>query len=232
MKKNAFVHASLALAIAAALAACGGGGGAPYENGGNNGGGNNGGGNGNPSSGISIRVGSGDTITTIAQEIKYRQRFAVTVSDSAGKPVQGATISVRAMPYAYANGSWAGGTQTRSATCNTEDTNGNDIADAGEDINNNGRLDPPSASVVAKLEGGVNVTDADGIAYIVADWNKSDASWIFFTLAVSATGASGATELVESSPNTTGFVVGDESKDSSAFTYSPFGQSGSCSDAS
>lgn len=224
------VQGLVAAAAAALLISCGGGGGAPYANGGNGGtSGGNGGGSGGATSGISVRVVAGDTIETTAQETKYRQRFTVTVSNSNGLPVQGATISVKSKPVGYWKGEWSAGKTVPldPIFCPTEDGNGDDFLNAGEDKNGNGRLDPPAATVVAKLENSAT-TDASGITYIVADWGKSDASWVAFALQVTATGASGATELVETTASGTGFVAGDESKPTSAFTRSPFGKLQDC----
>ena len=229
MKKTTLVQGLVAAAVAALLVACGGGGGAPYQDNGNGGTGGNGGGSGGSTSGISVRVVAGDTISTTAQETKYRQRFTVTVSNADGLPVQGATISVKSKPVGYWKGKWENGqtVPTEPIFCPTEDTDGDDRLDAGEDKNGNGRLDPPAATVVAKLESSTK-TDASGITYIVADWGKSDASWVAFALSVTATGTSGATELVETTASGTGYVVGDESKSTSAFTTSPFGITQDC----
>lgn len=242
MKKMTLVQGLVAAAVTAVLMACGGGG-APYANNGN------GGGTGSgsvitatdPSNTISISVGRGDTIEVTATDIKYRKRFAVTVSDTNGRPIKGAPVSVVVKPLAYFKGQWnsSGGggagstptvTQAISVACANEDTNGNNILDAGEDINNSGQLEPRIAQVVAGPENGVNTTDAQGVVYVIAEWAKSDASWIAFNLVLTTTGTSGATEVSVVARNTTGYAQGDESKPTSAFTYSPFGTSTSCTD--
>lgn len=182
-----------------------------------------------PSNSISISVGRGDTIETTATDIKYRKRFAVTVSDTNGKPVQGAFVTVKVSPLAFIKGSFdSAGVRTVADICPNEDTNKNNILDPGEDKNGNGELDPRISRVVAGAEGGNQTTDSQGIVYVIAEWAKSDAAWIGFNLEFSTTGKAGATEVTVVSPNTTSYAEGDDTKPSSAFKRSPFGVNAGC----
>lgn len=226
MKKTVLVQGLVAAAAAALLISCGGGGGAPYANGGTGG---NGGGNTvtqpSPDQTWAISVGYGDTIETAAQETAYRKRFRVSVASKTSGPIKGATVGYKVIPRAFAKGSWASGTQT-ATWCPREYLD--DTLTTGTDLNGNGELDPRPSLFVATAEN-TNVTNAAGEVFITVDWPKNYASWVAFDLVAWTTGATGATEVTVRTPTGAGFVAGDQTKDSSAFGYSPFGLGTSCS---
>jgi hypothetical protein len=223
-----------AFALALTLAACSGGGGDA---------GNTGSGTpttagttpvevASPSSAVSVAIGSGDTIETTAKEIKYAYRYAVTVSDANGKPVVGAKVTMRVVPTGFFKGRWVDGADDKrvqqvAAFCPTEDLNENEILDAGEDTNGDGDITPQKAEVVAVIEG-TDITDNQGIVFVRIEWNKSHASWLTYRLTASASvqGSEGS-RIYDTGA---GWVAGDESKDTSAFVFSPYGVSSSCSD--
>lgn len=262
MKKSFYASTVLAVALTSLLLACGGGGGNPGKVAGVEGTSSlpNTGGSPtvsatSPDQSISLTVGSGDTIQTTANEIKYRKIFAATVTDKKGTPIQGARVSVSAQMLGYLKGSWRllpsgtnasgstefaigqeafgnGGLVTSysfNAVCPNEDLNGNNILDAGEDANGSGELEPRIASVVVGAVDGKDLTDAQGIVYIAVEYAKKDASWLAYQLTVSTSdGASNATEVTTKFKQWTGWVAGDETKDTNPFQTSRFGVQAGC----
>lgn len=244
MKKSFYASTALAVALTSLLLACGGGGGSPGKIEGV------GGTTGlpisneipvisatSPDNSISISVGSGDTISTTARDIKYRIVFAATVTDTDGRPIKGAKVNVTAQMLGYRKGTWRQlpdglgfltWQQDTLASCANEDLNGNNILDVGEDTNNSGSLEPRIASVVVGAVDGLNTTDSQGIVYIAVEYAKADATWLDYRLTVSTTGVLGATEVTTAFDQRTAYAVGDESKDSSPFRTSRFGVQAGC----
>lgn len=250
MKKSLYVSTALAVSLTSLLLACGGGGGDPGKTGtGGTGGPTANGGSGavsstSPDKSISLTVGSGDTIQTTANEIKYRKIFAATVTDANGTPVRGAKVSVKAEMLGYLKGYWnfsepvqqiayginglLNNNSSWDSVCPNEDTNNNNILDAGEDTNGSGELEPRIASVVTGALDGIDTTDSQGIVYIAVEYAKADASWLSYQLTVSTTGLSGATEVTTKFKQWTGWVAGDESAETNPFKHSRFGKQAGC----
>lgn len=199
-----------------------------------------------PASAVSVAIGQGDTIETTAAEIKYKKRFAVTVSDARGLPVVGAKVSAKVLMSGFYKGriffdaagkfanigiaadTSSAGFNTRvgdAVFCPSEDLNKNDIKDPGEDINGDGFLTPARAEVVAAIEGS-DITNAQGIVFIVVEYSKEKAIWLEYEL--QATASVTGTEGVASKTQRTSFVVGDEEKPSAQFVYSPYGITAGC----
>jgi hypothetical protein len=200
-----------------------------------------------PASAVSVAIGQGDTIETTAQEIKYKKRFAVTVSDANGLPVVGAKVTAKVIMSGFYKGRFFRNSTTLAITgygvaqdasqagyeinagdvqfCQSEDINRNEINDPGEDVNGDGHLTPAKAEVVASVEG-ADVTNSQGIVYVVAEYYKSSATWVEFELVASAnvTGTEGTASRFQR----TSYVVGDEIKASTQFVYSPFGVTAGC----
>lgn len=232
-----------AMATAALLVACGGGGGSAGTASGTatvtptpTSSGDNTGSTANPADAVSVVIGSGDKIETTAQDIKYRYRYAVTVRDKDGLPVKGAVVSVTAQPTRYFKGVWgltsSTGTeraQTVSASCSAEDVNNNNVLDTGEDTNGDGILTPEKAQIVTIIEDGVNETNSQGIVYVIAEHNKSHATWFEYTL--TATAAVTGTEGTAKRTDIASYVAGDQDSVSIPFARSPYGVSSSCDNA-
>jgi len=185
---------------------------------------------------VLIRVGTDNLIQS--DPPLYRKIWVAIVTDTAGRAVQGATVTFALRsgtatnpggflkgryvlpPPAPAPQLW---TQSVSAICANEDANFNAVLDPGEDLNGNGLLDPPGVSDVNPT----GVTDASGFAQATISYPKNYASWAQVTLEAS-TGGAGAT------PATATFFLDGLASDYSDLTIappgdiSPFGQSGSC----
>lgn len=234
------IKLALAVGVLAALSGCGGGGGCasstctPANNTPDLG---------SPSA-VSISIGSGDKIEVTAKETKYAFRYAVTVSDAAGRPVVGAVVS----PTVEMLGFWKGrffrddkfkvtgvgvvslddpsAIAGSSQFCPNEDGNLNFTLDSGEaDVNGDGILTPAGASVVATVEGS-GATDVQGIVYFRVEYAKADANWLSYRLTAKVTVI--GTEGVITKEERTGFAAGEESTQTTPFVSSPFGVTAGC----
>jgi len=132
------------------------------------------------------------------------------VADGGGAPLEGATVEVSVRPLTYSKGFFrvvnANGLlpeelfaldpeadfsgdhyslrPPHEVECQAEDTNGNRILDVGEDINNNGTLDPQDPAVVAAdsvnvptIDAGSITTDATGSGFFAVIYPQSNAMW-------------------------------------------------------
>lgn len=199
-----------------------------------------------PASAVSVAIGQGDTIETTAQEIKYKKRFAITVSDADGKPVVGAKVTAKILMVGFYKGRFFRNTTTFAITgkgtanpadpdnlvgagpiefCQSEDLNNNDVKDPGEDVNDDKVLTPARAEVVAVIEGS-DITNAQGIVYIVVEYGKSTSTWIEYEIVANAsvTGTEGRASKFQR----TSYLVGDEIKPSTQFVNSPYGIFAGC----
>lgn len=237
MKKSLYVSTALAVSLTSLLLACGGGGGNAGTTGtGGTSGPSAGGtagtvGSVSPDQSISLSVGTGDKITIMPDDIKYRKIFAATVTDTNGTPIKGAKVSVRAEMVGFAKGSWSLGpsaAQQVASDCPNEDLNGNNILDVGEDTNNSGELEPRIALITTGALDSKDTTDSAGIVYIAVDYAKKDASWLTYRLVVSTTGVANATEVTTKFETGTSWAEGDQSAPTNPFRYSRFGKQAGC----
>lgn len=134
-----------------------------------------------------IALGTGNVITNLDPQT-YRKDWVVYVTDSNGIPVNGATLTVKAIPTDFLVGSlrWTGTVwdyDTPLWRCRNEDRNTNGVLDAGEDDNNDGVLWP--GNVIAVSPG--NVQTENGRATISLTYAESYAPWVRLRLTASAT---------------------------------------------
>ena len=187
-----------------------------------------------------ITLGTGNTITE-PTTTTYAYPYSVLVTDTAGLPVQNATITLNIVPvapvtptdYAYAKGEWgedlilAVWAQNISAWCYNEDLNQNGILDPGEDFNGNGRLDPGNVVTVSAK---TLTTDVSGFAFFNVVYAQQFARWVRAELSARATVA--GSEATES----TSFILPILASDITNLTVnppgnpSPFGKAASCAD--
>jgi hypothetical protein len=189
----------LSIVMAMVLSSCGGGGGCASSEGCES----SGDFVANPSSAVSVTIGAGDKIETTAQDIKYKERYAITVVDTLGRPVAGAVVNVQNTMLSFYKGYYARDesneliakgvydpvTEMMSGPvqeCASEDLNNNDIKDANEDTNGDGVLTPAKAEVVVSPET-TNITDSQGIVYVIVEYSKRQATWLQYKLTASAT---------------------------------------------
>jgi len=193
-----------------------------------------------------VRLGTGHLMEEV-DITRYRKPYNVLVTDSAGNASANVEVKVTLIPSYYYKGKRhldpgddgiegtsddkAPWTARPDATCQNEDTlipgpdtELNGIIDTGEDINNNGQLEPGN---VASVYGTV-VTDETGFATIYVNYAKEYASWTLVRLKASAqvAGSEGADEVEFVLP----VLLADvNSKDVEPPGYvSPFGSASVC----
>lgn len=136
-----------------------------------------------------IALGTGNTITNLDPQT-YQKDWVAYVTDSNGVPVNGASLTVKAIPTDYRTGQlrfdsvaqvWAYVSPVWQ--CRNEDNNANGILDAGEDDNADVVLWP--GNVIAVTPGSVQT--ANGRATLSLIYAESYAPWVRMRLTVSAT---------------------------------------------
>jgi hypothetical protein len=204
---------------------------------------------------VSVALGFNNTLTRGSGALTYIQNFVALVTDSNGNPVSNAVVSASVdishygKGYAYSDPYFVNGVQLVTAPntstsginstdvptsgapgtrvwCINEDLNRNGFLDAGDDVNNNGKIDPPKADVILSFPGS-NATAADGTLTLQVQYPQNVATWLSFTVTVS-TGVAGSAGIASQS-FFTGFIKGDEINGS--FLTPPFGV-GNCKNPS
>lgn len=183
-----------------------------------------------------VRIGSDNLLTIDSPNL--RKTFSVLVTDSAGAPVEGATLSMRALPAsgtetAFMKGKWVAGllswSQDITVSCLSEDVDQSGILGGNNvDTNGNGLLDPGN---VATFSSSNLVTDSTGFAKVDLIYPMSYGAWVRITLSATAKVA-GSEALAQ-----TTFVlpvlvdmVNDPAGSPPSANPSPWGVSASCSD--
>lgn len=172
-----------------------------------------------------IALGTGNTISNVDEQT-YRKNWVVYVTDANGIPVDGVTLTIKAIPTAYLTGqlAWNGltwGYADPIFVCRNEDENADGILGSTEDDNGDGVLWP--GNVISVSPGSVQTVN--GLATISLVYAESYAPWVALKLTASAT-VSGTESKTEAS-----FIVAPASEDVSdskvppAGVVSPFGLS-------
>lgn len=138
---------------------------------------------------LSIQFGTGNQLVEFSASVLQKE-FTVFVSDSAGNPVSGVTITSAAWPTRYKKGYYeivwdipAHWVPVDSYICLNEDSQRKGIYDKAFDINNNGVLEPGiPLSVTA---GGK--TDAMGMTTVLLRYPRDRANWVQVELTVTGT---------------------------------------------
>lgn len=135
-----------------------------------------------------IVIGTGNEIEQ-ETTTSYLKRFAVFVSDSAGRPVSGVNLTASVNPVkfneggVYWRGEWVFNTinslwvQANVTECSNEDINANGILDAGEDSNGDEQLTPGIVGTLTLTNNGV--TDENGYAEIEYRYPENYGGWYF-----------------------------------------------------
>ncbi|MEY3220331.1 MAG: hypothetical protein RIT27_1688 [Pseudomonadota bacterium] len=120
---------------------------------------------------------------------KYKLPYTALVTDVNGNPVKGATVDFTVIPTDYTKGWWkfdkaeTKWVQYIIVGCANEDINKNSILDVGEDINNNGHLDPRNIATLADASGvgsgnAIKITtNENGFADLNVLYPKNYAYW-------------------------------------------------------
>jgi len=160
---------------------------------------------------LNITIGSSNKLEPIGNNTQYSVPYVVQVADGGGAALAGAKVRLSIEPILYRKGrmelvdadgktlaffssdttkfaakDWSSNT-SRSITCLKEDTNGNRILDAGEDLNGNGTLDPQDPAIIMPVAeslelptletNGVLTTDATGSGYFNVVYPVTNAAW-------------------------------------------------------
>lgn len=176
------------------------------------------------SSALSITLGENNELEKGQYNLTYIKKLDVAVSDAAGNAVSGAQISASVDLIRYGKGAWQGEERPTTAWwCLNEDKNRNGVIDAGEDIDNDGQLEPRKADVVISYLGG-QVTGSNGRATLQVEYPQNVGSWIEYVVKVT-TSVAGSEGTYEKSFVTD--VLEADVKNGS-FRVSPFGVIPSC----
>lgn len=203
-----------------------------------------------------LNVSIGTNATIIVDELTYTKRLNVSVVDSSGAAKAGVNLVASVDLPIYRKGfylvgldGWgkAGGLPTGdTAICANEDTNrnavlegseGNDrdglleAGEGGEDQNDNGALEPRKADVRIRLLS--NKTDANGSAVLEVTYDQDHASWVDALITVSASGIAGTEgrAVFYLAPVPVDIAQIRNTSAEPAFEISPYGVSGSCTNA-
>jgi hypothetical protein len=168
-------------------------------------------------SALFIALGTGNTISNLNPQT-YKKDWVVYVTDSNGIPLNGATVTIKAIPTDYITGAltWGGKVWTYAAGiqfCPNEDANRDGILGAGEDANGDGILWP--GNVISVTPGSVQTVN--GLATISLVYAESYVPWVRMKLTASASVA--GTE----SKTDVEFIVTGASEDFSSETNPPAG---------
>ncbi|MBI3901689.1 MAG: Ig-like domain-containing protein [Nitrosomonadales bacterium] len=176
-----------------------------------------------------VRLGTDNQI--ISNPPSNSKKYIATVTDSAGHPLAGVTVSFALRPSSFQKGKYviSGTTWVKSdtfgATCPNEDLNFNGFIDPlalppalpasqTEDTNLNGHLEPGGDATVTAS----GVTDANGEAIATVTYAKDHATWAAFVLEA-RTGVVG-----NDPPATVTFVLPGLASDYSNVSVAPPGQ--------
>jgi hypothetical protein len=188
---------------------------------------------------LGISIGTNELI--IVNELTYAKKYIVSVVDSAGRAKADVDLVVsldltnyRKGAYALLGDEWVKindplvPTFGDRAVCANEDTNRNGVLEVGEDVDNDGRLDPGKSDVSVSLLHAK--TRADGTAELQILYAKSFGSWVDAKITVAASGVSGtegrAIAVVAPVPVDAASIGNAEVPP--AYQVSPYGTAPSC----
>lgn len=177
---------------------------------------------------LAVTIGFDNTISSGLGGLTYIKKFAVFVVDSSGQAKAGVQLKPSIDLVEFLKGSYhtpQNWTQVVTAVCPNEDVNRNGVLETGEDLNSSGTLDPRKADVAIRFDG-PEITDASGAAVLQIEYPKNLATWVRYSILVSASGVAGT----EGRDTLTGTLPADAESFKSdvppAFVLSRYGQSG------
>ena len=182
--------------------------------------------------GNAIRLTLGHDQLVSVDEVFYIKKFGVIVTDSAGNPIKDKKISFKITPKRFFKGYltynpikkvWV---QNVVASCASEDVDDDGNLDAGEDINNNKKLDPTHDATVTSS----GVTDEKGKVTIEVIYPKNTSWWS--EQRIESTTAVNGTEYKEYTNFILPVLGADVSNEKNIppNILSPYGTWGTCSD--
>ncbi len=189
-----------------------------------------------------ISLGTGNTIVPSDDDTYFTKDYVAIVTDSAGKPVSGTTVSAKAIPLKYIKGqyvwnealsSWIKDATYGPTQCLNEDMylSGtqyylNGSLDPLEDNNSNGHLDPQQPVAISPVS---FVTDENGMITLSLLYPQEYATWVVVTIEARTSGAQG-TEYIGSITLTLPGLASDYTNKSVSppGVVSPFGRVTDC----
>ncbi len=185
-----------------------------------------------------ISFGIGNTLEE-PNDSTYRAKFSVFVADSSGNPVPNVELSSILKPVKSDEGDtfYKGYTSYNTlvsrweffttASCQSEDADGDGMLDQGEDLNGDGELSPGIVGVLY-FEDGVSTTDATGQAVMVYDYPQNFGGWAQMRMGIRTISA--GTESTASFTYLLGVSASDIANANAKVPDSPWGISNSCFD--
>ncbi len=184
-----------------------------------------------------VRIGTGNLIE-IPDNTKYSMPWTAVVTDANGNPVVGASIQASLVGVRFFKGSYfwngvvwvpRGETSTLPPfACVSEDRNENLRLDEGEDLDNDGSLEPANiGAAIINSEGGR--TDATGFANLEVRYAREFANWTEVRLRVTVTtiaGTEGRSDRTFVLPVLASDVTSETTSPPGAI--SPYGRLGDC----
>lgn len=182
---------------------------------------------------VSIVIGQSGMII-VPNDLEYRFQFLVQVARVGGSPVAGAPVTIDPLEHTFFfKGQWAAAmgtnrTQTVNAVCPNEDVNRNDILEAGEDVNGNGRLDPRRPVNFRFVGANGSMTNEFGQVIVEIIYPKTFGSWVSLDLSARVT-VGGSESRAVSSLSALPVAAGEiTATGTPAFATSPFGILAGC----
>ena len=160
---------------------------------------------------VYLSLGTGNTISVDSTNTQFIMPYIVQAQDAAGNAVNNVTVTLAIHSVQYAKGGYVvfndawvqtgqpnGGPYTTSAlppgitVCANEDVAGTGIYEAGEDLNNNGKLDPGNIAAVSPgtvVTGPItnSGTTINGSAQLTVTYPQDHAQWVQSLLTATAT---------------------------------------------
>jgi len=105
---------------------------------------------------LNVTLGTSNLVKSLNFDTQYGVSYVVQVADGSGAPLENASVDFSIRPLIYVKGFMYQNPDLDSdvrwlrevtVECGTEDINGNRLMDFGEDINNNGSLDPQGPGI-------------------------------------------------------------------------------------
>jgi hypothetical protein len=187
---------------------------------------------------LAVSIGFNNEIEQGTGGLTYIRKFVVLVADAAGRAKADVQITPSIDLVRYFKGSLgflvppldsANLNGRISAVCLNEDLNRNGINETGEDLDNDGRLDPGKSDVTIRVLG-TGRTSENGTVTVQIEYAENYGLWLEYRILVSASGVSG-TEGRASLTDVLGVAADDLSGASTpAFYNSPYGLAPSCTD--
>ncbi len=210
---------------------------------------------------LNVTIGSSGKVDTRNNDTQYAVPYVVQVADGSGQALEGATVNLSIFTVEYTKGfldvvdslgrtgsaipadeafsedAWA---FFETATCGNEDANGNRFLDAGEDINQNGILDPQDPALISATEAslglqtldanGVLITDVNGSGYFDLVHPASNSHWYTVVITARAQALGVESEAHFETRLWYPSTVVDNTGSTPPFVISPFGTSQLCTD--